>query len=95
VLQKSNFTIDFAHPKQSGITMRCFEALSTKTKIISNNSYLKRSQHFNDDNAMIFNETKENSFLTDEYNRLFKAKAKGHHRTIADFIYDLVAETGA
>ncbi|CAN5126832.1 hypothetical protein BH09BAC6_BH09BAC6_34620 [soil metagenome] len=91
VLQKSNFTIDFAHPKQSGITMRCFEALSTKTKIISNNSYLKRSQHFNDDNAIIYNETKDSSFLTEEFNRLFKTTAKGHHRTIADFIYDLVA----
>ena len=91
VLQKSNFTIDYAHPKQSGITMRCFEALSTKTKIISNNSYLKRSPYFNDNNAIIYNETTNNGFLKDQFEKIFNVKPAGFHRTISDFIHDLIA----
>ena len=37
VMAASAFTIDYAHDTQTGITMRCFEAVNSKTKIITNN----------------------------------------------------------
>ncbi len=40
VMAESEFTIDYAHDTQTGITMRCFEAVNSKTKIITNNPYM-------------------------------------------------------
>ena len=40
LIKDSRFTLDVAHPKQSGITIRCFEALHLGTKIITNNNHV-------------------------------------------------------
>lgn len=90
VLIKSNFTIDYAHPKQSGITIRCFEALSTQTKIITNNTYVKRNSLFNDNNTIIFHGNGNSSTLKYNYERIFNSKIKKCQRTINDFINDLI-----
>jgi hypothetical protein len=87
---KSNFTVDYAHPSQSGITIRCFEALSTQTKIITNNTYVKRNSHFNDKNSIIFNDVGNSSTLKYHYERIFNTKIEKHQRTITDFINDLI-----
>lgn len=54
ILESSDFTIDFAHPKQTGLTMRCFEALAAGAKIITNNSMIAESPYFESANAIIF-----------------------------------------
>jgi hypothetical protein len=48
ILQTSEFTLDFAHPRQHGITMRCFEAASTGTRVITNNKNINKSCIFED-----------------------------------------------
>ena len=53
MINRSIYTLDFAHPKQTGTTIRCFEALACKTKIISNNKYILANPAFNENNVII------------------------------------------
>lgn len=39
-LAQSRVTIDYAHPSQTGITIRCFEALSVGVSIVTNNGHV-------------------------------------------------------
>lgn len=88
VLQTSNFTLDLAHPKQSGITIRCFEALSCGTKIITNNKYVFKNSFFNKDNTIFHNLKKKNLLLN--YNKIKDNVPKKIHRTIEDFMSELL-----
>jgi hypothetical protein len=90
VLAQSDFTIDFAHPKQSGITIRCFEALSMKTKIITNNSYVNRNSHFNGKNTIIYNKESDIDAFKKMYKNIASKKIKEYRRTIEEFIEDLI-----
>jgi hypothetical protein len=90
VMKQSEFTIDYAHYTQTGITMRCFEAINMKTKIITNNEYISRSSYFNDSNCIVFPENGCPDTLINAYN---ECKAKPYNtrsRTINDFIGELV-----
>jgi hypothetical protein len=89
-LARSDFTIDFAHPKQSGITIRCFEALSMQTKIITNNPYVNRNSHFNKENTIIYNSDKNYKDLQKQYIKIANKQIKEYRRTIGDFINDLI-----
>lgn len=92
VLNKSEFTIDYAHPDQSGLTMRCFEALSTGTKIITNNPFINKFDHFNESNSVLFieNETTPQE-LKDSYESCKGKPTLLENRTISDFIGELIA----
>lgn len=94
VLRRSKFTLDFAHPKQSGITMRCFEAASCKTKIITNNQNIYRNEHFANDTVIYIDADKK---YTEEEIQNIKQKfllsthsINLYHRTINDFIMELL-----
>lgn len=86
VLEKSNFTIDYSHPKQTGITIRCFEALSCKTKIVTNNTFVNENKNFNKNNTIVFD---KEQFLN-HYNLIKKITPKGYNRNINDFIDELI-----
>ena len=92
VLQESDFVIDFAHPSQSGITIRCFEALSIGTKIITNNPFVFRYKHFNDTNTIVFNEKSDPKLFKARFNNIQNRYADKHDRNINEFIGDLVSE---
>lgn len=53
-LAQSAFTIDFAHPKQTGATMRCFEARAVGAHIITNNPHVLDSAHLGPERAIVF-----------------------------------------
>jgi hypothetical protein len=89
-LARSDFTIDFAHPKQSGTTIRCFEALSLKTKIITNNPYVTRNSNFNKENTIIYNSSNNNEELKKAYSIIENKQIKRYRRTIEDFLNDLI-----
>jgi hypothetical protein len=91
VLQKSNFTIDYAHPKQSGITIRCFEALSTGTKIITNNSYVNRNGNFNESNTVIYNKDGDKEVFKKQFQNILKTKINIYNRTIKNFLMELLS----
>lgn len=91
VMQQSEFTIDYAHDTQTGITMRCFEAINVKTKIITNNAYIRRSPHFNDADYIVFGAGDSPASLLDAYNSCRARPYASRPRTIADFVDELVA----
>lgn len=52
-LAASDFTLDYAHPRQTGATMRCFEALAMGVKLITNNPHTAESPHFGPHNTVV------------------------------------------
>ncbi len=89
VLTASEYTIDYAHPHQTGVTMRCFDALNTKTKIITNNPYILESVYFKDSSPIVFDGSSNlDSKVVAEHSR---QKLFFQTRTIEDFFSDLLA----
>lgn len=92
VLRKSLFTLDYAHPDQSGITMRCFEAVSIGTKLITNNPYSNQCGYFNDSNSILFIEDETTPReLNESYESCKSKPTQQAIRTISDFIDELIA----
>jgi len=90
-LRLSEFTIDYAHPDQSGITMRCYESISMNTKIITNNLSIAKSPYFKDFNSIVFPLQGNPAQLVSRYND-YKAKPlKASYRSISDFINELIS----
>jgi hypothetical protein len=90
VLKESNFTIDFAHPAQSGITIRCFEALSSQTKIITNNPYITRYKYFNNKNSIVFDKNSNSISLKQRFDETKRFIPEKHHRSINHFIQEFI-----
>jgi len=51
-LSGSEFTLDYAHPGQTGSTMRSFEALAMGVKLITNNVHTVESPYFDERNCI-------------------------------------------
>ena len=89
----SEFTIDYAHPKQTGITIRCFEALSAGTRIITNNPWVMKCTHFSDDNAIVFGRGIDTGTLRQQMRALPGHPPPAYRRTVEDFLVDLIGPT--
>lgn len=90
-LKSSNFTIDYAHPSQSGITIRCFEALACQTKIITNNPFIFSYDKFGKHNTILFDGTLSRSQLQERYEAMKDGVPDAYSRTIRHFIAELVS----
>jgi len=90
VMSASEFTIDYAHDTQSGITMRCFEAINQRTKIITNNRYMTRSPHFHVTDYVVHVEGDPHASLVAGYENARECAYASQPRTIAQFIDDLI-----
>jgi len=90
VLLQSNFTIDFAHPWQTGITIRCFEALGSATKIITNNPFISQYEHFNNSNSIVFDSSSDPNILKSHFSKITDQTPTRYHRKIDSFIEDLL-----
>lgn len=90
IIENSFYTIDYSHPKQTGLTMRCFDALNVKTNIITNNNYIRKSSYFQNMNPVIF--TINNLCKKEEQQLGFETKFPNEwpKRTIEDFFNDLL-----
>lgn len=53
VYARSNIIIDMQHPRQTGLTMRCFESLGAKKKLITTNADIRNYDFYNPDNILI------------------------------------------
>lgn len=90
IINNSCYTIDYAHPKQTGLTMRCFEALNAKTNIITNNYYIRKSTFFQHVNPVVFsyeNPPRKGELQLDCENNLSLHWPK---RTIIDFFNEIL-----
>jgi len=90
-LRASNFTIDHAHPKQSGITIRCFEALGAQTKLITNNRFVTENPLFTQKNTIVFNEATSPEDLLFHVEALSENIPARQNRTVRDFLDELLA----
>lgn len=55
IIKSSIYTLDYAHPKQTGLTMRCFDALNMNTSLITNNLFIQSSPNFINSKPIVFN----------------------------------------
>ena len=86
----STFTVDYAHPKQTGITIRCFEALSAGTRLITNNPSVMKSVHFSTDSAVVFEPGSDAGRLRQQMRLLSSRPPVARRRTVDDFLRELV-----
>ena len=93
ILNNSNFVIDFAHPDQSGITIRCYEAQSCGAKIITNNPFVFRDEHFNYENTILLNEKNEIPRMLEKYHEIKSHKPEKYNRSIKVFVNDLLEKS--
>jgi hypothetical protein len=61
----SKVIIDIEHPKQKGLTMRTFEVLGNKKKLITTNSTIRNYDFYNDFNILIIDRIKPS--ITQEF----------------------------
>ncbi|WP_404712370.1 hypothetical protein [Sphingomonas sp. MMS24-J13] len=94
-LAGSDFTIDYAHPKQSGATMRAFEALAMGVKLISNNGDMRCSRFFGSENCVIQPEEGDAGVLRAEVMALAGARPLMHRRSPVDLVLEIVGEGAA
>ncbi len=90
VLRSSEYTVDYAHPQQTGITIRCFESLSAQTKVITNNPYVTRNPAFDEAMPIVYRDSRDDERLRQQY-----AAGRGQipprrHRSIVEFMQELV-----
>lgn len=86
----AEFTIDYANNDQTGITMRCYEAISMQTKLITNNSYVAKSSYFDESNTVVFVEGESDEALVGAYSECLKATSSGRGRDTNAFVDDLL-----
>lgn len=91
-LATSDFTIDFAHPKQTGTTIRCFEALATGAKIITNNPFTAQSRHFGKHNVIVFNGGVDDDSLRAAVASFAGKRPALARRTPREFLADVIAD---
>jgi hypothetical protein len=90
VLSGSQFTIDYAHPSQTGITIRSFEALSAGTRIITNNPYVLRSVTFEGSGAIVLGPGDTGQGLLQRMQALAGVPSVARRRSVTDFLHELI-----
>lgn len=92
VLETSKYTLDYAHPSQTGITMRCFQASACGTKIITNNCYVNESETMKGVSTFVHNFNSEpeklERFVIESYNNPISLI----NRNVKEFMNDLLAD---
>lgn len=94
VLATSDFTIDYAHPKQTGLTMRSFEALASGTKLITNNPSIRQSPHFSDLNAVVFDRTTEPAVVREQIAARTGRRPPARWRSATDCLLEIIGDPG-
>jgi hypothetical protein len=92
VLRSSEYTVDYAHPQQTGITIRCFEALSAQTKVITNNPYVTRNAAFVDAMPIVRRDCADDTRLRDAFTRDRGRIPPRVVRSVTDFMDELLRE---
>lgn len=89
-IANSKATLDYAHPLQSGITVRCFEALSMGVPVITNNPHVASSGVFGKDDVGTFPLDGDPERLPYLIAALDRADTRQTIRTMDEFIAELL-----
>lgn len=90
IMLTSKFTIDYAHPSQSGVTMRCFQAAACGTRVITNNQFVKETSSLDGDNFFIYKLGEDTKALSAFVKENSSKNPLVSYRGIGDFIDDLL-----
>ena len=90
MISRSVYTLDIAHPRQTGTTLRCFESLACKTKIISNNKFILTNPLFNKTNVIIHPLNGDVEKLYQLMKEKCKINSEFKSRSIDDFFDELL-----
>lgn len=93
VLSKSRVTFDYAHPLQSGITVRCFEAQSLGVAVLTNNPSAVESGLFELGTIAHFSKDVNIKNLGNLVSVLMKRKPRPYSRSLDFFLNDLLADS--
>ena len=94
-LSGSRCTVDFAHPLQTGLTIRCFEARSAGVAIVTNNHHVLGHPSFQAGGALHFPLNGDPARLACEMEPLFSLNLPREARTVAEFMSELLGEVPA
>ncbi|GAB5348750.1 glycosyltransferase family protein [Alteriqipengyuania sp. 357] len=92
VLATSDFTIDYAHDKQTGLTMRSFEALASGAKLITNNPHVTRSPHFDEAHRIVFRPGDDPATLQREVAARKGKRPAIRWRSVTDCLLEIIGE---
>lgn len=93
VFAESRVTFDYAHPRQSGITVRCFEAQSLGTAILTNNRHAVESGMFPLGSIAYMPPDATPDAIRQSLEALSSRADVPFVRTLDDFLDDLLGET--
>lgn len=90
LLAVSKFTLDYAHPSQSGITMRCFQSAACGTIVITNNEHIQMSDKLNENNYFVYKLDDDIKGLEEFMKNKINTDPVINYRGIGDFMDDLL-----
>lgn len=90
VLRESRVTVDYAHPSQTGLTIRCFEARSVGVALVTNNPYVLSHPAFDATTVVHFPLDGDPSLLAVDVQGLLDATSGCCVRTVEDFMSELL-----
>lgn len=91
ILGSSRITFDYAHPLQSGVTIRCFEAQSLGVAILTNNEDAVRSGLFSPDSIAYLPRDSDRATASALISRLLEQPGEPHCRSLGEFLDDLLS----
>lgn len=91
VLGQSRVTFDYAHPLQSGVTIRCFESQSLGVAVLTNNLDAVRSGLFSQGSIAHLPRDADSATAASLISRLLEHSAKPCCRSLDDFLNDLLS----
>ncbi|WP_146183134.1 hypothetical protein [Limnohabitans sp. Bal53] len=91
ILGSSRITFDYAHPLQSGVTIRCFESQSLGVAILTNNQDAVRSGLFSQDSIAYLPRDADRATASALISRLLEQRAEPRCRSLGDFLDDLLS----
>lgn len=92
VLGRSRVTFDYAHPLQSGVTIRCFESQSLGVCILTNNQDAVRSGLFSPESIAHLPRDADRATAASLIARLLEHRAEPRCRSLGDFLNDLLSD---
>lgn len=91
ILGSSRITFDYAHPLQSGVTIRCFESQSLGVSILTNNQDAVRSGLFSLQSIAYLPRDADRATAAALISHLLENQAEPCCRSLGDFLNDLLS----
>lgn len=91
ILGQSRITFDYAHPLQSGVTIRCFESQSLGVSILTNNSDAVKSGLFSNVSIAHLPRGADQTTTANLISNLLEHHPEPHCRSLEEFLDDLLS----